>query len=57
MSRYKNLYDALVENGELKAVYPRMTGDWTKDEKKFISEQQLLEQYAGAIDMDNDDEV
>lgn len=54
MSRYKNLYDTMLESGELKELYRGMTGDWTKDEKKFIQEQQMLESLAGAVDIDEE---
>ena len=29
-------YKAFVENGDLKVLYPSMTGDWEKDKTRFI---------------------
>lgn len=55
MSRYKKLYDAILESGELKKIYHGMTGDWEKDQKKFIKEQKLLEEFAGDIDIEDED--
>lgn len=55
MSRYKKLYEAMLQSGELKELYPRLTGEWEQDEKKFIKEQKLLEDLAGAIDLYDED--
>jgi len=37
-SEVKNLYDSLVKSGDLKDVYPDLTGEWEKDNKKFTME-------------------
>ena len=31
--------------GDLKEVFPRLSGEWLKDKDKFIKEQQRLEEY------------
>lgn len=38
-----------VENGELKLLFPELSGKWEKDEKKFT---QLHEQWSKAMEMD-----
>lgn len=43
MEHYKNLYTALLESGELKMRFPKMTGEWEKDSKTFINKQKDLE--------------
>jgi hypothetical protein len=34
----KKLYDSLKDSGDLKRMYKSMSGDWTKDKSKFISQ-------------------
>ena len=55
MNRYKQLYDCLLESKEL---YVGMTGDWEKDKKEFIKQQQELEDLANLkiVDIDEDEE-
>ncbi len=45
MSRFKKLYDTLVQNEELKDMFPesKFTGEWSKDKEKFIAEQTAME--------------
>lgn len=43
MEDYKPLYEMMLEAGELKIVFPRMTGEWEKDKKIFIQKQKDLE--------------
>ena len=45
MSRYKRLYESMSIAGDLKEVFPRLSGEWLKDKDKFIKEQQRLEEY------------
>ena len=44
MSRYKRLYESMSAAGDLKEVFPRLSGEWLKDKDKFIKEQQRLEE-------------
>lgn len=37
----------LVEEGRLKTVSPKLTGDWEKDQKLFIQEQKKQEDILG----------
>jgi hypothetical protein len=59
MSQARNLYNALLENGELKALYSSMKGSWEKDEKSFTrqyDENQALINDDSLIDLDELDE-
>jgi hypothetical protein len=51
MSRFKKLYDSLLETEELKMMFPKMTGVWEKDKENFIKQQQQLENQAGLTDV------
>lgn len=59
MSQAKQIYDALLENGELKALYSSMTGIWEKDKRSFIrqyEENEKLINDNSVIDLDDFDE-
>jgi len=51
-----NLYNSMLESGELLEVFPTLTGKWEKDKKSFIREQEELEKLANItyIDLDED---
>lgn len=57
-SKAKGLYDALLESGELKALYSSMKGTWEKDEKAFLRQyeenQKLIDDADSLIDLDDD---
>jgi hypothetical protein len=46
MTRFKKLYEALLENSELYVMFDGMTGEWEEDKNEFIEAQKLLEQSA-----------
>lgn len=50
---YKQLYECMLESGELKK-YKVFSLDWEKDKKKFIKEQRNLENLANIIDVDEE---
>lgn len=52
MDRFKKLYDSMLKSGELKQVFRSMTGDWEKDEKKFIKAQTALESFVDGYDFE-----
>tara|TARA_R100000656_G_scaffold122664_1_gene98446 strand:+ start:155 stop:361 length:207 start_codon:yes stop_codon:yes gene_type:complete len=55
-SEAKKLYDALNEDGVLKQQYgKKMTGDWEKDKKSFMTQYEANEKLFGldAIDLDD----
>lgn len=56
MSRFKQLYDSLLETEDLK-LYGSFTGDWEKDKKKFIQLQTDLEAQAEVLDVDFDEDL
>lgn len=60
MSQAKKIYDALLESGELKALYSSMVGEWSKDQKSFIrqyEEDERLINDDSLIDLDDYDEL
>jgi len=46
----------MLECGELKQVFRGMTGTWEKDSRRFIQEQQDLEQIVGITNIDEIDD-
>lgn len=40
---YKDLYESLKKENELKRFMPKLSGDWEKDKNKFITYQEDLE--------------
>ena len=48
---YKNLYDCLLESDELYVMFRGMKGDWEKDKKRFIEEQEKLENLVRGINV------
>lgn len=40
----EKLYNTLLENDELYIMFDGMKGEWEKDKKRFIREQQKLEE-------------
>lgn len=57
MSRFKKLYESMLESGELKEVFSNMKGDWEKDKLKFIREQEELEELLNVTNIDLDDDI
>lgn len=49
MQELKQEYEMFVNSGELKFLFPELTGKWEKDERKFT---QLHEQWSKAMEMD-----
>lgn len=47
MDHYKSIYDTLLEEGELKRVSSKLSGDWEKDKKIFIQKQKEQEDLLG----------
>lgn len=52
---YKQLYECLLESGELKK-YKTFSLDWEKDKKRFMKEQKNLENLANVIDTEIENE-
>lgn len=38
MRELKNLYDTFLESGDLKALYPEMSGVWEEDKAEFTKQ-------------------
>ena len=38
MRELKNLYDTFLESGDIKALYPEMTGVWEEDKAEFTKQ-------------------
>ena len=38
MQELKELYDSFKDSGDLKTLYPEMTGNWEKDQEAFRQE-------------------
>lgn len=51
----QQLYSALLANGELYEVFPQATGEWIKDKKQFILEQEELNNLLNDIDVEIED--
>ena len=51
---YYNLYNALLESGELYDMFPNMAGDWFLDKEKFIKIQEQLEEDLLDFDVEED---
>lgn len=56
MSRYKKLYEALLENGDLFELSEDMSGDWELDKREFIRLQQEMEEIVNVTKVELDDE-
>lgn len=59
MSQAKQVYDALLESGELTTLYSSMKGDWEKDKKSFTRQYEANEELinnSSVIDLDDIDE-
>ena len=50
--RYKNIYDWMLQKGELFDFMPKASGDWEQDKVKFISFQSEMEKLANLTDID-----
>ncbi len=50
--RFKKLYDALLECEELYVMFNGMTGDWEKDQKRFVKAQKSMEDSINFKDVD-----
>lgn len=56
MSRYKELYNTLLNNDELQFFLPKYKGTWEEDSKAFIKMQREMEEIVGLKDvMDAED--
>lgn len=53
--RFKTLYNSMLESGELGEVFPLMQGIWLRDKKRFIREQQEMEDLLSITNIDLDD--
>lgn len=54
MREFKSLYDCLIQTKELNKMFPRLSGEWEKDEKKFIQYQKELENLANIKEVDEE---
>ena len=36
MLEIKKAYDSMLESGDLELLFPKASGDWEKDKKRFI---------------------
>ena len=50
--RFKNLYEFMLKNKELKQLMPKATGEWEQDKDKFIKLQLDMENMANFTDVD-----
>jgi hypothetical protein len=50
--RFKNLYQTLLSNKELKFVMKNAKGNWEEDKKRFIRIQKDMEDLAGLTEVD-----
>lgn len=55
--RFKNLYEALLENGELTLVFPKFKGTWEKDSSLFIKMQKEIEENINFIDVEDAEDI
>lgn len=56
MSRYRELYNTLLNNDELQFFLPKYKGTWEEDSKAFIKMQREMEEIVGLKDvMDAED--
>lgn len=53
MRELKNLYDTFKKSGDLKTLYPEMTGDWETDKDAFKKE---LQPAAKTFEIDSQEE-
>lgn len=52
----KKEYDALLQSGDLKEMFPTMSGDWNKDKSEFTNLYSLNEDLFGNEELDLEDE-
>jgi hypothetical protein len=50
--RFKNLYDWMLQKGDISSFLPKATGEWEKDKKNFILYQTNMEELANLTDVD-----
>ena len=50
--RFKNLYEWMLQKGDISSFLPRATGEWEKDKKRFIAFQTEIEKLADLTDVD-----
>lgn len=55
MSRFKKLYDFLLENGELLELFPEMSGQWKTDKEEFTRQQKETENLSKNIQVNDFD--
>ena len=51
---YKKLYTCLLDTEDLHRMFPKLTGVWEADKKKFIQYQTELENLANITEIEND---
>lgn len=49
----KAIYTALEESGDLKKMFPGLTGDWEKDEKTFTTEYNTNERILENLEVED----
>lgn len=52
MSNYeaKTIYDSLKSSGDLKKLYSSMSGDWSRDKKKFLRQYEENEELIKSVE-------
>lgn len=51
----KSIYESLLESGDLLDFYPNLTGDWSTDQKVFISQYSSTQRLLEDLDEDSDE--
>lgn len=57
MNNYKNLYEVLLENGELKMFLPKFKGTWEEDSSFFIKMQKEIEDSFNFIEIEDAEDI
>ena len=53
----KKIYDSFVDSGDLKTMFPELTGEWTKDEKTFSKKYRSNEQSLELLFLEDEDDL
>jgi len=54
----KLIYESMLKDGDLKAMFPDMTGDWLKDKKTFMQHYDVTQEFIeGTDDLGFDDYI
>ena len=51
----KHLYKSLKDSGDLKELYPNLTGIWDKDKSEFILNYEINQEIINNTDVDFED--